>query len=71
MFHTSHPQLCHTLRKSNAWEQKSGELIGDNKAKSVKTMSAAAVKQGQKLKSGGFGGHFRAVQGFEYVGNGN
>jgi predicted ABC-type transport system involved in lysophospholipase L1 biosynthesis ATPase subunit/GNAT superfamily N-acetyltransferase len=68
MFHTSHPQLCHALRKSKAWEQRSGKLIGDNKAKSIKTMSASAVKKGEKPRAGGFGGHFRAVQGFEYVG---
>ena len=68
LFHTSHPQLCHALRKSPAWNQRSGQLIGEDKGKSIKTMKAAAVRQGQKAKSGGFGGHFRAVQGFEYVG---
>jgi GNAT superfamily N-acetyltransferase len=68
VFHTSHPQLCHALRKSQAWIQRSGKLIGDDKSKSIRTMKAASIRQGQKPKSGGFGGHFRAVQGFEYVG---
>lgn len=71
LFHTSHPQLCHALRKSELWEQVSGKLIGEDKAKSIKTLQASAEKNGEKKKSGGFGGHFRAVQGFKYIGGGN
>lgn len=68
LFHTSHPQLCNALRKSTIWQQVSGKLIGDNKAKSIKTLRAASLSRGEKPKSGGFGGHFRAIQGFEYIG---
>lgn len=71
LFHTSHPQLCQSLRRSPLWEQKSGALKFDDKSKSIKTMRASAVKQGQPPKSGGFGGHFRAIQGFEYMGGRN
>ncbi|MDY0102843.1 MAG: GNAT family N-acetyltransferase [Lentimicrobium sp.] len=68
LFHTSHPQLCQALRKSPLWEQVSGALKFANKAKSIKTLAASAEAKGEKKKSGGFGGHFRAVQGFRYVG---
>ena len=68
LFHTSHPQLCQALRKSPLWEQVSGSLKFANKAKSIKTLAASAETKGEKKKSGGFGGHFRAVQGFRYVG---
>ena len=63
-FHTSHPQLCGYLRHSRLWRQCSAVLHGGNKAKSAGAGSPA--------KSGtysGFGGHFRAVQGFKYVGD--
>jgi ABC-type lipoprotein export system ATPase subunit len=68
LFHTSHPQLCRALRNSPYWLQKSASLYGGNKSKSIKTMSASAINKGDAPKSGGFGGHFRAIQGFEYVG---
>lgn len=73
LFHTSHPQLCQALRKSPLWEQVSGAIKFDNKAKSIQTLAKAAESRGQKKKSGGFGGHFRAIQGFKYTGgqNGN
>lgn len=68
LFHTSHPQLCGALRKSPLWIQKSAHLYGGNKAKSIKTMSSSAAARGERPRNGGFGGHFRAVQGFEYIG---
>ncbi len=68
LFHTSHPQLCHALRKSKKWRQVSGELKFADKSKSIKTLARSAVNQGKKASSGGFGGHFRAVQGFEFIG---
>ena len=71
LFHTSHPQLCHALRKSQLWEQVSGAIKFDNKAKSIQTLAKAAEARGQKKKSGGFGGHFRAIQGFKYTGGAN
>lgn len=63
-FHTSHPQLCGALRHSKQWVQCSARLYGDNKARSVKSIR----KSGSHIGSG-FGGHFRAVQGFKYVGD--
>ena len=63
LFHTSHPGLCAALRRDKGWVQVSAELYGVNKKSSAKTMA----------KSGnvgmGYGGHFRAVQGFRYLGN--
>jgi GNAT superfamily N-acetyltransferase len=71
LFHTSHHQLCQALRKSTHWRQVSGALKFDNKAKSIKTLQNTARARGEKPKSGGFGGHFRAIQGFEYIGGEN
>ncbi len=62
IFHTSHPQLCGYLRRSMRWKQTSAMLYGGNKAKSRATMLKSTGR------SGGMGGHFRAVQGFKYVG---
>lgn len=65
-FHTSHPQLCGYLRNSKVWVQKSAMLYGGNKAKSIKSIA----KSTKQVRSGsGYGGHFRAVQGFKYLGN--
>jgi len=50
------------------WVQVSGALKFADKSKSIKTLDRASSRQGMKHGSGGFGGHFRAVQGFEYIG---
>lgn len=68
MFHTSHPQLCRALRRSEKWEQMSGSLYGGDKSRSIVTMSRNNTLA-KKSKTGGFGGHFRAIQGFRYNGN--
>lgn len=62
-FHTSHPQLCAALRRDRRWTQVSANLHGVNKARSRATMA----KSGTAVVAG-YGGHFRAVQGFRYVG---
>lgn len=63
-FHTSHPGLCAGLRRDAKWRQVSAELFGANKKR-----SAASIKKSTGGKLGvGYGGHFRAVQGFKYVG---
>ena len=67
-FHTSHPQLCSALRRSDKWVQVSAKLYGDNKTRSNKSLNNSAERKGGKHLSGGYGGHFRAVQGFKYVG---
>lgn len=70
LFHTSHPQLCAALRRDPRWVQVSAVLHGSNKRKSAATIRKAQAKKGSSSFGAavGFGGHFRAVQGFRYVG---
>lgn len=63
VFHTSHPGLAAALRRSKSWQQISAKLYGDNKARSM-----ASMVKSKALVQSGYGGHFRAVQGFRYVG---
>lgn len=68
-FHTSHPQLCMALRKNKKWVQTSGRLYGANKRKSANSIMKSHKKNKSKGITGvGYGGHFRAVQGFKYIG---
>lgn len=67
LFHTSHPQLSGYLRNSPKWVQMSAELYGGNKAKSHKSIAASRAK-GSNCIPLGYGGHFRAIQGFKYIG---
>ena len=64
IFHTSHPGLCAALRRDPKWAQTSASLYGGNKAKSAETLNRTAK---QRMGSG-FGGHFRATQGFRFLG---
>lgn len=68
-FHTSHPQLCMALRRGKKWIQTSSRLYGENKVKSIQTIKNS--RSDNKFGGGGYGGHFRAVQGFKYIGGGN
>lgn len=69
LFHTSHPGLAAALRRSKSWRQVSASLFGANKARSAKGIArTGGLLNGRKRVSGGFGRHFRAVQGFRYVG---
>lgn len=70
-FHTSHPQLCAALRRSPKWEQVSAKLYGGNKSRSNKSLTKAASAKGRRQIQSGFGGHFRAIQGFKYKGGVN
>lgn len=63
LFHTSHPGLCAALRRDKKWVQVSANLYGENKARSRRAIAKAA---GRIIS--GYGGHFRAVQGFRYIG---
>lgn len=63
IFHTSHPGLCAALRRDPNWRQVSAHLYGGNKKKSAASMA----RSGGTIRAG-YGGHFRAVQGFRYVG---
>lgn len=62
LFHTSHPGLAAVLRRHAFWAQVSAELYGVDKARS----RASILKTGKGAGTG-YGGHFRAVQGFRYV----
>jgi GNAT superfamily N-acetyltransferase len=66
-FHTSHPQLIGYLKNSKRWVLKSQQMFGVNKENSAKTMRMSGNKIGANI---GYGGHFRAVQGFKYIGGG-
>lgn len=69
LFHTSHPGLAAALRRSGAWTQVSARLVGESRARSVASMAASRERQGKPPQgSAGYGGHFRAVQGFRYLG---
>ena len=61
LFHTSHPQLAAVLRRSPLWVQKSAVLY--QKAGTKFTFNNSG-KGGHSW----YGGHFRAVQGFAYLG---
>jgi GNAT superfamily N-acetyltransferase len=63
LFHTSHPGLCAGLRRDPKWRQISAMLFGENKTRSATSM----LKHG-KAQGTGYGGHMRAIQGFEYIG---
>ena len=71
LFHTSHPQLIGYLNRNPKWVLKSQKLFGADKVRSGKSIARANKGRstiGANAK-GGFGGHFRAVQGFKYIGN--
>jgi GNAT superfamily N-acetyltransferase len=74
MFHTSHPQLIGYLQNSKKWVLKSQQMFGANKVRSSKSMVKSGIKKGLDAKdvigsASGYGGHFRAVQGFKYIGD--
>ena len=57
------------LRKSKKWVQTSANLYGGNKTKSSKSIIRSRKKHHAATGCGsGYGGHFRAVQGFKYIG---
>lgn len=70
LFHTSHPGLAAALRRSPGWRQVSAKLFGANKTRSHASLVKSQIKAGfAQTTSAGWGGHFRAVQGFKYVGD--
>jgi ABC-type transport system involved in cytochrome c biogenesis ATPase subunit/GNAT superfamily N-acetyltransferase len=69
LFHTSHPGLAAALRRDKRWTQVSAALVGGNYAKSRQSLMESNRRLGRQSGSGsGYGGHFRAVQGFRYLG---
>jgi GNAT superfamily N-acetyltransferase len=71
LFHTSHPQLVGYLTSSKKWVLKSQQMFGANAKRGAKSLSKSKSKSGVGIARTGsaFGGHFRAVQGFKYIGN--
>ena len=61
---TSHPGFCRAKRRDPKWQQITCPLHGQNKVHARNT----AKRQGKKTHFEGFGGHWRAVQGFRYIG---
>lgn len=68
LFHTSHPGLCAALRRDPKWTQVSGSLVGSNRERCKASMAASAARGRMSAVGSGYGGHFRAVQGFRYLG---
>jgi ABC-type transport system involved in cytochrome c biogenesis ATPase subunit len=68
LFHTSHPGLAAALRRDPRWTQVSATLVGGNKARSAASFLDSCRRLGRPHTGTGFGGHFRAVQGFRYLG---
>ncbi|MBK8157998.1 MAG: ABC transporter ATP-binding protein [Rhodospirillaceae bacterium] len=68
LFHTSHPGLAAALRRDRSWTQVSAVLHGDNRERSKASIARSAVNFKSNAPGAGFGGHFRAVQGFRYIG---
>ena len=62
LFHTSHPGLAAALRRHPLWAQVSANLYGAHRGR-----SAESLRRSGNVTGRGFGGHFRAVQGFRYV----
>ncbi len=69
LFHTSHPGLASALRRSPRWTQVSAHLVGESKLRSMQSMAKTDIALGRKVTPKGYGGHFRAVQGFRYLGD--
>lgn len=63
LINTSHPGLCRALRRDPRWEQISSTLYGSNKARSARSIAGRPAGPAT-----GYGGHFRAIQGFRYYG---
>ena len=69
IFHTSHPQLCQALRRDKRWRQISAAMVGQNKKRGAASIAKSHTKNGKPGgAAAGYGGHFRAVQGFRYYG---
>lgn len=74
LFHTSHPQLIGYLSRSKKWVLKSQQMYGGQKKQSAESIrKSRAGKKSNIARMGyiGYGGHFRSVQGFKYIGEHN
>lgn len=71
LFHTSHPRLIESLRANPLWSQVSSRLYGENKSRSESSINRSRAERrvlNQLGRSCGYGGHFRSIQGFRYLG---
>lgn len=74
LFHTSHPGLAASLRRDRKWRQVSANLYGEPRSRCLTTMAVSNARRLEKdasavtISGAAYGGHFRAVQGFRYVG---
>ena len=68
LFHTSHPGLASALRRSPLWTQVSARFYGEDKLRCHNSMVNSRQRLGGTWAAVGYGGHFRAVQGFRYLG---
>lgn len=68
LFHTSHPGLAAALRRDPRWTQVSGSLTGSDRVRSKASMERSRLRGRMVMTGSGYGGHFRAVQGFRYLG---
>jgi hypothetical protein len=65
-FHTSHPGLCAALRRDKRWVQVSQTMGGAHAGKSGDSINKSRARAGKLAAPvNGYGGHFRAVQGFK------
>lgn len=74
LFHTSHPGLAASLRRDRKWRQVSANLYGEPRSRCLTTMAVSNARRLEKdasavtISGAAYGGHFRAIQGFRYVG---
>lgn len=57
------------LQDKISWQWELARLFSPNKLRSARSLTRAARKRGGSEIVTGFGGHFRTVQGFKYVGS--
>ncbi len=69
LFHTSHPQLCRYLKRSPLWRQVSQMLYGGHRRRAIRSIRRTTSRRDIGMGNCGYGGHFRAVQGFAYTGD--
>lgn len=68
LFHTSHPGLAAALRRAPGWTQVSAQLCGADRLRCTASIQKSARAGGWHAPGkAGYGGHFRAVQGFRYL----
>jgi hypothetical protein len=67
LLNTSHPGLTAALRRDPHWTQVSSRLYGDNRDRSRQSIARSAKRKGIPINNCGYGGHFRAVQGFRFL----